>query len=95
MKNVEWVGNKQYGGNITSFTLTFVVNNGPVTTEVVPGAAGETFLGTDPADSTYGCYHYSADLPVPFVATAGQQYWLSIVADMAEPPQWGWANRPW
>lgn len=36
-------------------------------------------------------YSYAVDLPTPFVAQAGTQYWLSIQASTAEfPPFWGW-----
>lgn len=27
-----------------------------------------------------------------FVASPGQQYWLSVVPDQTYPPQWGWAT---
>ena len=33
---------------------------------------------------------YRAVLPTPFAATAGQQYWLSIVANTTDQNLWGW-----
>jgi hypothetical protein len=36
-------------------------------------------------------YLYSGTLP-PFAAAAGTEYWVSIVPDVAFPPQWGWGT---
>ena len=34
---------------------------------------------------------YRAVLPIPFVATAGQTYWISILSNgTASEPAWGW-----
>lgn len=49
-------------------------------------AATETSLGTV---AGFPMASYTADLVTDFLATAGTHYWLSIVADMNFPPQWG------
>ena len=53
----------------------------------VPGGFGETFIGTD----IFGdpLFFYDGLLGTPFAATAGTQYWVSIVPDVGFPPQWG------
>ncbi|HVP55753.1 MAG TPA: PEP-CTERM sorting domain-containing protein [Candidatus Eisenbacteria bacterium] len=93
---VAWIGsyfNPPNQGTITGFTLTFYADNGGQ-----PGAAiwsgfgsgnfGETFLGFDNAgDPTF---LYDGLLGSPFAAAAGTQYWMSLVPDLAFPPQWGW-----
>ena len=93
---VAWIGsyfNPATQGTITGFTLTFYADAGGA-----PGAAimsyfgsgnfGEVPLGPDNAgDPTF---FYDGALGTPFVATAGTQYWLSFVADLGFPPQWGW-----
>jgi hypothetical protein len=50
------------------------------------GNANETFLQLD--DHSQPTYQYSADANFTFLA--GNQYWMSIVPDLANPPQWGW-----
>ena len=48
---------------------------------------GETLVvGTDQF------YTYSWTLPVPFAASAGTEYWASIVPDLDLPSQWGWGT---
>jgi PKD repeat protein len=37
-------------------------------------------------------YEYEVDIPDPFVASAGEKYWIAIVAALDYPPQWGWIN---
>jgi MYXO-CTERM domain-containing protein len=95
---VEWDGvffNFRILGTITQFTLAFYANNAgtPGTlllSESTPGNANQTSLGTvnviDPL------FSYSATLPTPFAASAGTEYWLSIVPDLGFPPQWAWAE---
>jgi hypothetical protein len=91
--SVSWIGSFFNGGTgtITGFTLDFWSNAGgaPGTmlyTETVGGNAGQTFLQIDNA----GNPTYSYSLSTAFSAAAGTTYWLSIVPDMAFPPQWGW-----
>lgn len=82
-------------GPITGFTVNFYsgctldINScNLLQTNHFDGAAGETFVQTDNAgDPTYS---YGVTLGAAFVAQAGQEYWLSIVPDLAFPPQWGW-----
>lgn len=79
-------------GPITAFTVTFYADNagqpgGALYTTTVSGTANETSVGT------FGGYpFYSYSLATNFNAAAGTTYWLSIVPDLAFPPQWGWAT---
>lgn len=57
--------------------------------ETVAGAPNETSLGTVGSVSVFS---YDVDLSNGFVALAGTTYWLSIQANLAYPPQWGWAT---
>lgn len=91
--SVSWIGSFFNGspGTITGFTLDFWSNAGgaPGTmlyTETVSGNAGQTFLQND----NVGDPTYSYSLSAAFSAAAGTTYWLSIVPNMAFPPQWGW-----
>lgn len=64
-----------------------------ILTETVIGNAGETDLGITDVAPPYGgneMYSYGMNLATPFAATGGTRYWLSIVADTAYPPEWGW-----
>jgi hypothetical protein len=46
-------------------------------------------------DEYYLQYKYWQELPYPFEQTMGEIYWLSIVAVLNFPPQWGWCEcRP-
>ncbi len=69
---------------------------GPIHTTTISGNANETDLGiTDSETVYYGpnkMYSYSAALSTSFAATAGTQYWLSIVAESAFPPEWSWST---
>jgi len=74
-------------GNITAFTVKFYADNAgqpgsAVSTTSISGNGGESCGG---AICTYS-------LALNFAAAAGTQYWLSIVPDVAFPPQWGWAT---
>jgi hypothetical protein len=93
--DVHWQGgyfNPGTQGTITSFTITFWSDNAgqpgaQLLSETIPGTANETFVG----NQFFGpVYNYSVNLSVPFLATGGTQYWLSIVPTMTLPPQWGW-----
>jgi len=93
--DVHWQGgyfNPGTQGAITAFTITFWSDNAgqpgvALLAETIPGTANETFVG----NQLFGpIYNYSVNLTVPFLATGGTQYWLSIVPTMTLPPQWGW-----
>ena len=92
--DVHWTGG-YFGGQpttITAFTITFWSDNAgqpgvQLLSETIPGNANETFVGNEPSGPIYT---YSVDLSIPFLATGGTQYWLSIVPDVGFPPQWGW-----
>jgi hypothetical protein len=91
--SVDWVGTYfPFPGTTTGFTVNFYADSGGApgallySTGDVAGDAGETLLGTDSlGDPTYA-YSLSTD----FVASDVTTYWLSITADSAFPPQWGW-----
>jgi hypothetical protein len=93
---VQWVGsyfNPPAQGVITAFTLTFYADAGGAPGAVLatysgPGSFGETFVGFDNAGSP--TFVYAGLLGSPFAATAGTQYWISLVPDLGFPPQWGW-----
>jgi hypothetical protein len=93
---VEWVGayfNPPAAGPITSFEVQFWSDAAgqpgiSLADYVIPGNASETFLSNDNLGSP--AYTYAVGLGTPFDAAAGTQYWLSVVADLAFPPQWGW-----
>ena len=95
--DVHWVGayfNPPAQGPITRFTVSFWgdAGNQPgalLRSEVFAGTAGETFLTSA---NGFPTYTYSVDLTSPFQAAANTTYWLSIVPDLAFPPQWGWAT---
>lgn len=93
-----WVGgyfNPPQLGPITGFTLTFYADAGNQPGMVLKtysgaGNFGETFVGFDQfGDPNYA---YSWTLAVPFAASAGTEYWASIVPDLGLPPQWGWGT---
>lgn len=80
---------------IAAFTVQFYSDSAgqpgaSIYSVYIPGAPGETSLGPDFFGNP--TYSYSADLPVPFAAAAGTQYWLSIVPDLPYPPQWVWES---
>lgn len=92
ISQVSWTGgffNPATVVPITSFTITVYAD-----TAGAPGAAlytatvsaTETSLGTV---AGFPMASYTADLVTDFLATAGTHYWLSIVANVAFPPQWG------
>jgi hypothetical protein len=54
----------------------------------ISGTGNETFLG-----DYNGFPAYSYDVSgLNFADLAGVKYWLSVVPDLAFPPQWGWAT---
>jgi len=91
INNVQWTGGYFSGSPsaISSFTLGLYADSGGtpgalVSSDLISGTANETFL-------TGQIYSYSANI-LPYTATAGTQYWLSIQATVGFPPQWGWAT---
>jgi VPDSG-CTERM motif len=82
-------------GSITAFTINFYSDAGGMPGGLLQsfnmaGAANETSIGPDNAgDPTF---NYSFDLSAAFNALGGTQYWISIVPDLAFPPQWGWES---
>ena len=94
MTGVRWVGGYlSVDPSITAFTVTFWSDNGDqpgslLLAQSVSGNAGET---SDP--SVTSLFDYSINLPTFFLATGGNKYWLSIVADYPlTTAQWGWAD---
>lgn len=97
--DVHWQGGYFDGTNIgtlQSFTIKFYSDNAgqPGTqfySETIAGNANETLVGND--SQNIAVYAYSDDLTsfLP-VLTGGTQYWLSIVASMPWPPNWGWQD---
>jgi len=94
--SVNWTGeyfNPPSQGTITGWTLNIYANNAGApgallyTTGGVAGNGGETFLGTFAGTPTY-----AYGLNTAFSATAGTEYWMSVVPDLGFPPQWGWSS---
>ncbi|HSQ95590.1 MAG TPA: PEPxxWA-CTERM sorting domain-containing protein [Croceibacterium sp.] len=78
-------------GSTTAFNINFYADNAgqpgsSLWSTTISGNGGESCntSGTFPL-CTY-------DVTTNFSANAGTQYWLSIVPDLAFPPQWGWAQ---
>jgi len=88
----QWVGgyfNPQSLRPITQWTVSFYANNGgqPGTlfqAFVIAGNGGETFLQND----VLGDPNYLYTAAVSLSAAAGTTYWLSVVPDLAFPPEW-------
>jgi hypothetical protein len=96
INQVQWVGgyfNPQSAGTITNWTVSFWSNSAGqpgslLASFAIGGNGGETFLQNDAlGDPTY---LYTA--AVNFSAAGGTAYWLSVVPDLAFPPQWGWTT---
>ncbi len=93
---VDWTGgyfNPQSAGTITGWTVAFYSDNGgqpggSLASFIFAGNGGESFIGLDVLGNPV--YSYSASLS--FAAGAGTTYWLSVVPDVAFPPQWGWTS---
>ena len=94
--SVGWVGgyyNPQTAGSISSWSVAFYANNagqpgGLITSFAISGNGGETSLGVD----NLGDPVFAYGAVVNFAASAGTQYWLSVVPSTAFPPQWGWTT---
>ena len=91
----DWVGGyimPTPKGVITGFTLTFYADAGNQ-----PGAVLATYSGAGNFGETLlvghnQFYAYSWTFGVPFAASAGTEYWASIVPDLDLPSQWGWGT---
>lgn len=78
-------------GNITAFTVNFYADNAGA-----PGASVASFniggnggeANCDAGNGLSAACDYN--VAVNFNAAGGTQYWMSIVPDVAFPPQWGW-----
>ncbi len=101
VRNVSWQGgylNPPTPSPISSFIITFYDSNGAgglpgtvLATDTIAGNAGQTFIAGTGGASTGFVPQYTYDANIaPFTATAGHEYWMSIVAVMPYPPQWGW-----
>jgi hypothetical protein len=82
--------NPPSAGAITKFTLAFYADNAgqpgsALATFSLPGNGGESGCGA--TGLSLAC-NYS--VAVNFSAAGATQYWMSIVPDVAFPPQWGW-----
>ena len=97
INNVEWTGeyfNPPFQGPITAWTVSFYADarGQPGTLlmqDKMAGTANEAFVGNF---AGFPAYKYSFNLNMAFNAAAGTQYWLSVVPDLADPPQWGWST---
>lgn len=95
INEVQWTGeyfNPPQQGNITAWTVTFYSDaagqpGSALATFNIGGTGNETFLGNFAGFPTY-----TYDVAVNFNATAGTQYWMSVVPDLGFPPQWGWSE---
>ncbi|MEO8811408.1 MAG: PEPxxWA-CTERM sorting domain-containing protein [Caulobacteraceae bacterium] len=93
INKIDWTGgyfNPPTPGPITAFTLTVYADaagqpGAALYTDTISGNANEA-----PFACPFACATYSGS--ANFAAAAGTQYWLSIVPDLAFPPQWGWAT---
>ena len=96
LTEVQWRGgyyNPQTLGPISAWTVAFYSDNAGqpgslLSSFGIAGNAGETFLQLDVLGDPV--YLYTAT--VNFSAGAGTTYWLSVVPDVAFPPQWGWTS---
>lgn len=96
LTEVQWVGgyyNPQTLGPISSWFVGFYANNvgqpgALLSSFTIAGNGSETFLQND----SLGDPNYVYTATVSFAAGAGTTYWLSVVPDLAFPPQWGWTT---
>ena len=92
----QWIGsyfNPPTQGTITGWTVSFynTVGGAPGATLATFHMAGndnETFLQLDNLGDPAFLYMQA----VNFAATAGTEYWMSVVPDLGFPPQWGWED---
>ena len=94
--SVGWVGgyyNPQTAGSISNFLVEILADNagqpgGVLATFGIGGNAGETSVGTD----NLGDPVFAYGAAINFTASAGTQYWLTVIPTTAFPPQWGWTS---
>lgn len=93
--DVHWTGGFFNGtpAAISSFRIAFYADNAgqpgaSLYAATIAGNANQTSLGTV---GGFPFASYSVDLTTEFNAAANTSYWVSIVPDMAFPPQWGMA----
>jgi hypothetical protein len=90
--SMDWTGSfNPAAGTITGFTVEFWSNSGNapntlLSTFNISGNANQAFISND----TVGNPTYSYSATINFAAAAGTEYWISIVASLNGPPQWGW-----
>lgn len=98
MTGISWVGltfnPPDDNPAITAFTISFYSDSGGVPgsvleSETITGNANQTANGSLGGFPTFT---YSASLSTALNASAGTEYWVSIVPDLSFPPQWGWSN---
>ncbi len=85
--------NPEQQGNITGWTVNVYFDSAGQPgalqhTMHVSGTGAETFLGNFNGYPTY-TYDISG---LNFQELSGIPYWLSVVPDLAFPPQWGWGT---
>jgi len=94
INQVQWAGgyfNPAQQGTITGWTINIYFDNGgqPGAQQYsthIAGTGNETFLG-----NYNGTPSFSYDVSgLNFAELGGVTYWLSVVPDLAFPPQWGW-----
>jgi len=96
LTQVQWTGgyfNPQSQGPISAWTVSFYANNAGqpgslISSFGISGNAGESALGSDNIGDPVFLYTAA----VNFSAAGGTTYWLSVVPDIAYPPQWGWTT---
>jgi hypothetical protein len=93
---IYWAGgyfNPQSQGPITTWAVNFYADStgqpgALISSFSVAGNANETFVQND----VLGDPVYFYNTAINFNAAAGTQYWVSVVPDLAFPPQWGWTS---
>jgi PEP-CTERM motif-containing protein len=102
--DVHWAGGYFNGSPepntnpITGFEIQFYSDSSgqpgaSLLSETIAGNGGESNPHTcGGAGGGFPCFNYSVDLSSGFAATGGTKYWVSIVADIHTPPQWGVAQ---
>jgi hypothetical protein len=93
---IYWAGgyfNPQSAGTITSWAVNFYADNAGqpgslISSFSIAGNANEMFVQND----VLGDPIYFYNTGINFNAAAGTQYWVSVVPDLAFPPQWGWTS---
>lgn len=97
LTDVHWWGgyfNPPQQGNVTGWTISIYADAGG------PGAVlWSQFFANDASESFLGNYggfpfyaYHEDDIASNFWLAPNTVYWLSIVPDVAFPPQWGWGT---